>query len=380
MNARSTALVLFEYASLNGGEMSFLSVAPFLSSEFDIRACLLEEGPLQTQLQALSIPHTLLRFAADSTQVEKRATLERMLRGLPLGLVHANSLSMTRLSAPLTRALGIPHFGHLRDIANISRKAIEDISQSERLLAVSQAVRDCYRTAGVPSEKLVVLHNGVSLGEFCPGSRSGPIRRELKLGEAPVVVGIGQLGLRKGFDVWLAAATIIAEQLPDAVFLIAGEQHSQKAETTKHVHELRHRSQQGILAGRVKWLGRRDDIAQLLRESDLLLHCARQEPLGRVLLEALAVGKPIVATDVGGTREILPRESWEFSLAQVDNVAELSSKAFHILNSKQLMEEMSRRHAAHAAAHFSAATAAQRLLEHYHSVCSGNVGCIAESR
>jgi len=55
----------------------------------------------------------------------------------------------------------------------------------------------------------------------------------------------------------------------------------------------------------VHWLGDRDDLPQLYNEFDLLVHCAHQEPLGRVLLEAAAAGVPIVATDVGGTSEIL---------------------------------------------------------------------------
>lgn len=56
---------------------------------------------------------------------------------------------------------------------------------------------------------------------------------------------------------------------------------------------------------RVHWLGTRGDVSRVLNEIDLLVHPAKQEPLGRVLLEAMAAGVPVVATDVGGTREIL---------------------------------------------------------------------------
>ncbi|MEK6236336.1 MAG: glycosyltransferase, partial [Planctomycetales bacterium] len=59
-----------------------------------------------------------------------------------------------------------------------------------------------------------------------------------------------------------------------------------------------------LLDGRVVFLGFRDDVAALLPELSLLVHPARQEPLGRVLLEAAAVGLPVAATEVGGTREI----------------------------------------------------------------------------
>ena len=68
------------------------------------------------------------------------------------------------------------------------------------------------------------------------------------------------------------------------------------------------------LAGRVHFLGNRHDVAQLLSECTALVHAARQEPLGRVLLEAAACGTAVVATDVGGTREIFPLD-WRRDLS-----------------------------------------------------------------
>lgn len=380
MTVRRRVKVLFEYATLNGGEHSFLAVAPFLLSEFDVSALLLEEGPLKPRLEQLAIPVTILPGPRRAQPSEKRGQLEHALRESPPDLLHANSLSMARLAAPVARTLAIPCLGHLRDIANLSPKTIDDLSQASLLLAVSAATQCWYRGLGIPSATLAVLHNGVCLREFHPGPRLGPVRGELDLGEAPVVLGIGQLGLRKGFDVWLTAASMIATEIPDARFLIVGEQHSQKQETVDHVTELRRRSEAGILAGRVRWLGRRTDTAQLLRESDLVLHCARQEPLGRVLIEAIAVGKPIVATDVGGAREILPPESWPSSLGEVDNAQDLAEKAVRLLGSAELRAEMSHRHAAFAAAHFSAAQSARGLIEHYRSACSGDAGCEEKDR
>jgi glycosyltransferase involved in cell wall biosynthesis len=63
------------------------------------------------------------------------------------------------------------------------------------------------------------------------------------------------------------------------------------------------------MAPRLHCLGFRDDIPVLLNEIDLLVHTARQEPLGRVLLEAAACGRPIIATKVGGTPEILAHDA-----------------------------------------------------------------------
>jgi len=58
-------------------------------------------------------------------------------------------------------------------------------------------------------------------------------------------------------------------------------------------------------SNQVQWLGRRNDVPELMAKAKLLIHCAKQEPLGRVLLEAAASGLPMVTTRVGGTPEIL---------------------------------------------------------------------------
>lgn len=369
-------LVLFEYASLNGGEMSFIAAAPWLiSAGFELTAIVFEEGPLRACLEDASIAVSVRPLAPGATQEAKREMLANLFQAQRPSLIHANSLSMTRLSAPVAKLLGIPHLGYLRDIANVSRQVMQDLSHSDRLIAVSQAVKKWYEELGLAGKKIFVLHNGVDLRTFSPGERLGPLRAEVGLGDRPVVAGIGQLSLRKGFDIWLSAAELIACESPDCRFLIAGEQHSQKEETVQHVLELRRRCESGALSGKVLWLGRRTDIAQLLREADLLMHAARQEPLGRVLLEALGAGTPIVATRVGGTAEILPPQDHESALVDADDASALAARASWLLRSPDARAEIRKRYPLWAAEKFSAERSGAALAEHYRAVSEGAAGC-----
>ena len=89
-------------------------------------------------------------------------------------------------------------------------------------------------------------------------------------------------------------------------WLIVGERTSNKDESRNFESGLRSTAAQPPLAGRVHFLGSIADVPRLMTECVLLVHAARQEPLGRVLLEAAASGLAVVATDVGGTREIFP--------------------------------------------------------------------------
>jgi glycosyltransferase involved in cell wall biosynthesis len=140
-----------------------------------------------------------------------------------------------------------------------------------------------------------------------------------------LIATIGQIGLRKGTDVALAAAAKVAANVPDVHWLIIGERTSRKEESHDFETHLRSAANEPPLRGRVHFRGRRRDMCQLLTECVLLVHAARQEPLGRVLLESAASGLPVIATDVGGTREIFPTEADGALLVPVDDSAALAN-------------------------------------------------------
>ena len=162
---------------------------------------------------------------------------------------------------------------------------------------------------GLSADKTLVLYNGVHLHQFRPRPPNGWLHKLLDLPADVMLAGcIGQLIIRKGQDILVQAAIQLAPNYPLLHWIILGERHSSKAETVEFEANLHRMLQQANLQQRVHFLGLRSDIAELLPELTLLVHAARQEPLGRVLLESSACGLPIVATHVGGTGEIFKRE------------------------------------------------------------------------
>ncbi len=247
-----------------------------------------------------------------------REELAAILARIRPDLLDANSLSMGRLSGPVAADAAVPSLAHLRDIVKLSRAAAADLGRHGRLLAVSQAVRDYHAAGGVPPDRLHVLYNGVDLEEFRPRPATGYLHRQLGLPDAALLAGtIGQICLRKGHDVLARAAAILGDRLPELHWLIVGERYSAKQESRQFEAAL-HEAAAG-LPGRVHFLGYRDDIPRLLGELTILVHPARQEPLGRVLLEAAASGLATVATAVGGTPEIFPPESGSALLVPPDD-------------------------------------------------------------
>ena len=300
---------LCEYGSINGAEKSLLAMLRQLrllpKAEFSPRAVAPPAGPFAAELDRLGIPH--IPWPGDFaglTLAAKRGCLEKILLAHPTDLVHANSVSMGRLSGPVLQALGIPGVSHLRDIIRLNRAAIDDLNQHKRLFAVSQATREFHVRQGIDPAKCVTLYNGVDLQKFRPKTPVKYLHHELGIPVQTRFLGcIGQIGMRKGQDVLLDAVTPILEPL-DLHLVLVGERFSGKDEAVQFEKSLRRHA-----SSRVHFLGIRDDIPDLLPELALLVHPARQEPLGRVLLESLACGVPAIATDVGGTSEILPCRS-----------------------------------------------------------------------
>lgn len=308
--------LLFEYPTLNGGERSMLAVLDRLASlerqrpEFRFSAIAPVSGPLAEALRSrgIDVRPLPLRDGA-GRRLPREETLRRLrteLSSLNAEMVHANSLAMGRLLGALGDDFPIPRVSHLRDIIGLSRTAIADLNRNDWLIAVSEATRDFHVGHGLDADKTVVIYNGVDCEEFQPRKKRGTLNAELGLpASAFLVLTVGQIGLRKGQDVLAEAAARLRDSQPELHFVIVGERNSNKQESVEFETALVRRFKESGLRHRLHLLGYRHDIPRLMNEADLLVHPAHQEPLGRVLLEAAASGLPIVATDVGGTREIL---------------------------------------------------------------------------
>jgi glycosyltransferase involved in cell wall biosynthesis len=363
-------LILCEYPTLNGGERSMLATLDGVrAGGFSPVAMAPADGPLANDLAARGFE--LIPFqcrAADGTRIAQsrlREELAEMLRHRRPAVLHANSLAMGRLSGPVAADCRLASVAHLRDIIRLSGQAVADLNCHRRLLAVSQATREFHVAHGLDGTKTHVLYNGVDLEQFRPRPPTGYLHRELGLpADAQLIGNIGQIGLRKGQDVLLRAAARIAERSPNSHYLIVGERNSGKSESRQFESALGGAAR-GPLNGQVHFLGRRGDIPQLLTELTLLVHTARQEPLGRVLLEAAAAGVAVVATDVGGTGEIFPAESGAARLAPPDDASWLASAILELLGNRESRNRLGAAARRCAEEQFDIRKTVGKLIRHY---------------
>ena len=354
-------LIVFEFDTLNGGENSLLAVLPLIQeSGWQVtavwpghpEAAPSSDSPatLGRSLKELGVESIALpTHDADGyrlSQQQYRDRFSEILAAQRPDAMLCNSLSTSRLCGPVAAAAKIPAAGYLRDIIKLSKKAISDINQLDRIIAVSGATKDFHVAQGMEEDKIRVIHNGVDLETFHPRLRGTEQTLQLRqsLGIDPsskVVLYVGQIGMRKAVDVLLKSFERLVESVPDSHLLILGERHSKKQEAIEYENALIAASQLPTVAGRVHWLGRRDDVPQLMAASDLLLHPARQEPLGRVILESVASGLPVVTTLVGGSPEILGCVEAADLMCQVDDADALAERAGMILQDEKLWSAVS---------------------------------------
>ena len=361
-------LVFGEYGTLNGGENSLLAILPaMIGRGWKFTAAVPEESAFANKLARLGIDNLGINLVdqhgSRRDQLSIRKSISRLIQKNQPDLVHCNSLSTSRLIGPLTNVFGTPTLGYLRDILKLSKTAISDINQLDRIVAVSKATRDWHARQGLDVSKTEVIYNAVDSERFCPADARVDLGHLGIRPTDPALLFVGQIGLRKGIDVLLQVFAVVKAKLENSHLLIAGVRHSQKLEAVEFEDRwLRFSRAASNERSAVHWLGRREDINQLMNRADLLVHPARQEPLGRVLLEALACGLPFIASNVGGTQEILEGiDNAETLVCPADGVAEIASKILKLLGDGPKLADLRRQFRQQALAKFSIEQCAERL-------------------
>jgi glycosyltransferase involved in cell wall biosynthesis len=232
--------------------------------------------------------------------------LARILRRERIVLVHLNN-SITRNHPWMIAAslAGIPCITHERGIN-------EKFDQSARLLArrlgavvcISKAVAENFVTRGLGDLPLVTIHNGLDPAEMRVTRDTAEIRDELRVSPSARLIGIvGNIKPWKGQELVLRAMAQLRDEFPDVVCLLIGDSPEGDEQYRREIQDTIDRRG---LVDRVVVTGFRSDVANYVNALEIQVHASvLPEPFGRVLLEAMALGKPLVASNAGGVPEIV---------------------------------------------------------------------------
>lgn len=242
------------------------------------------------------------RFSLDPANI---ARLWRLIVKKKIDIVHAHDYKtdvFALLLRPFLRfKLVSTAHGWIATSAKLVLYVILDklaLRHCDKVLCVSSDIRTKLIDWGVPTNRLLYLPNGVDTVYFARSSADDALRRELHVGsDQPLIGAIGRLSEEKDLGTFLRVAQQVIQVVPTARFLLVGEGPVRGLLETLS-HDLG-------LNGKVLFLGQRKDILSVYNSLDVLLLTSTTEGLPNVVLEAMAMEVPIVATRVGGVGDLL---------------------------------------------------------------------------
>lgn len=255
--------------------------------------------------------HNVVRLEMRRTPFSTLAGLARGVRFIgdfKPDVVHSHSFH-ANIVARLLKVL-VPGIAVLSTIHNVYeggwlRMAAYRLTDflSYRTTAVSQAAVDRFvRIKAVPQSKCIALTNGIDTAEFAPNADNrGSTRARMDADTEFIWIAVGRVVPAKDYPNLLAAFAQVRAIKPDAQVWIAGDADvSASGRSARFVARLKKGS-----PGGVHWLGLRRDLRDLLEAADAFVLSSAWEGMPLALGEAMAMEKPVVATDVGGVRELL---------------------------------------------------------------------------
>jgi glycosyltransferase involved in cell wall biosynthesis len=289
--------------------------------------------------------------------------LRNAIRNAQADLVHLHTGRATWLGGLAARLAGVPAIMTRRmdrPVAPGWRTRLTYERLVERVVAISPAVKACLTDGGVPTARLSVIPSAVDPSRLRPLRSRDEVRQGLGVsGDTAVLLVLAALVRRKGVDVLLRALAALAKDGLHPSLWIAGEGPERAS--------LEAMARDGGLADQVRFLGRRTDIADLLGACDIVVIPSRREGLGVTALEAMAAGRAVVASAVGGLAEaVLDRRTG--LLVPAENPAALAAALAELLSDASLRDALGRAGPRRVAESFSAEQMVESYARLYESV------------
>ena len=297
----ASILVVSNHGTIvGGGELSLLDLLRGLDRDRWAPVLVVpDEGEVGARGRGLDLPvhviplPTLRRPGPGSLRSVKALT--GLVRGVEAVAVHANGSRAMAYAGVAGRLAGRPALWHVRIADRDGRMDRVLCAIATVVIATSRAV--ARRFAWAPS-KIRLVPNGIDLGQFAPRPPSTALRAKLGVPpSAPVAVSIGRHVPEKGYRYLVEAAALIERAKPGVHWILVGDGELRS--------ELEAQTRGLGLAAQTHFTGWRDDVADVLALGDVFVLPSESEGFGRVLVEAMAMRRAVVATAVGGVPDIV---------------------------------------------------------------------------
>ena len=269
------------------------------------------EGPLSERLRDINVQTRIVRIGK-WRKVKYWPLIPQAIFNLTeigreegVGLWHSNEFWSFPYAYQSAKRLGTPaicHFRCSRSATQVPPQKLRKyfVHKADQIIAISESQKNIFKNMPEVASKLSVVPNGLDLSKFSR-LETKAFRKEFNVDDNEFLVGmVGLISEHKGVEEYLIACAKVAEKIPNLKIVIVGPDHSRIY--LKRIKKLCAKLQ---IENRMIFTGFREDIPNIMSSLDLLITPSRQEAFGRVLLEAMAVGTPVIASDVGGIPEVI---------------------------------------------------------------------------
>ena len=262
--------------------------------------------------------------------------LSRLLREQKPDIVHAHdahAVAMTALAISLGGAAVSTRFVAARRVTfHVGRNTFSrwKYRQVDRFICTSAFIRSILAGDGIPSNRLDVVYDGVDLTRVHAAPLVNVHQTFCLPHGAPLVGNVAALDPGKGQQYLVDAAHIVVRKIPEARFLIVGQGELENT--------LRHQIKHLNLEKHVVLTGFRQDVLSLQKRFDIFVMCSLSEGLGTSALDAMACGRPVVATLVGGLPEVVDHQETGL-LVPARDPGSLADAIIELLQNRILREQ-----------------------------------------
>lgn len=301
-------LYLHNESVMGGAEISLLNLVKRLNKELFIPHFVCsKEGPFIDELRKIKIPPDFVQFPSIRcpNPVQICSTIRSLIdiiKKKQINLIHSNQPRSNLFGAIAAKIKTVPIVWHERCLER-GRFDSDNIFSflPDRIICNSGAVKNRFTKGAKTDTKIRTIINGVDLREFNPELNGSIIRKEFNIDEDEPIIGtIGRIDPEKGYECFLESARIILQDFKNVRFLVVGGANNPSLEGSLYEMSV----EKGIDKKTI-FTGFRRDIPQLLASMDVVVLPSEIDACSRVLFESMAMRKPLVATNAGGTPEIV---------------------------------------------------------------------------
>ena len=327
-----------------------------------IVCCLKEDGIIADEIRNSGVKVINLK-SVSPWDVRSVLTLSKIIKEEEIDLVHTHIARADVIGGLAARLRGIPVISTVHHTyepwenhpfyGNIYRKTLNSF---DRIIAVSEAVRKyLIRWGRVPQWKITVIHNGIDVSEYeqIKGLK-------VKEGNGNIVGTIARLDSMKGHQYLLNAASQVIKVLPGTKFLIVGDGRERKI--------LEDMAVDMEIKEHIIFTGWRKDVPHVLSECNLFVLPALKEGLGLAILEAMASGLAVIATDVDGIKEVVEDGITGLLVSTPHDTNGLASAIIRLLSNPQEAHSMGIKGYEKVRSHFSISRMKEGIVQVYESI------------